>query len=295
MKNKFRRGRSPFRTSFIGSIGFNLQALLAALIVLQFLFLVPERLIAQDLIVKSFSLQEDLKVEEALMKETALKILKQTNPKELITLINGIIPIQRLHAIEELSYIANEDGRFLIENLILSDKSVEVRRACAKALGVIRSPLSEPVLLKALFDDNESVKVTAAFALSLIGEKKESFKFFSTLGSLKGKFPYTCHKAYLYIGTSDVRQPLLNDLNNPDPFISIDAAIIMAQLGFYGDAYPALNNFLNHPDKYIRMAALRGLAYLGDSASLDLITALRNDADPLVSERANMIIEKSGK
>jgi HEAT repeat protein len=192
-----------------------------------------------------------------------------------------------------LGYVGDDLSRRKIENILLTDSSDEVRIACAKALVTMRSIKSQPGLFKALNDKNEQVKIWSSITLALIGEKKKSLDFFKKYYFGTAPIPYSsCHIGFLYIGTSDVKPYLLKDLNNSDPNIAIDAAIILAQIGYFQDAFSFLRKNLLHSDKYIRMAALRGLAYIGDLSSKQLITSMLNDPESLVRERASSILAK---
>ena len=242
---------------------------------------------------KPFSLKIDKKTDEEIIKQTRAKILKGTAVSDIILNARSTNLKNKLQAIEHLGYAANSEGRLLLETYLLYDKSVEVRIASAQALGRLRSVNSKKSLIKALEDKNRNVKTYAALALSFIGEKSECFNFFSKFYEAGEDIPfYSCHIGFTYIASPQVRPFLVHDLNNQDTFIAVDAAIILAQLGFYSDATPVLKKFLSHSDKYIRMAALRGLAYIGDKNALELISSIIDDPDEMVKERAKMILEK---
>jgi HEAT repeat protein len=241
-----------------------------------------------------FSLEEDLKFEQSIINTERTKLLKSITPMQLMPDLKGKNQELKIRAIQLMGYVADEKGRKEIEDLLLSDGSDEVRIACARALVVMRTPNSKYSLIKALKDRNEEVRIWSAITLSLIGEKIESFKFFANYYSNGYSIPYSsCHIGFLYIGTDATRNYLLRDTNNPNLNISVGAAIILAQLGFHSDAFPVLKNHLTNSDKYIRMAALRGLAYIGDSPSLQLVQFMINDEEPLVKERATSIVEKN--
>ena len=235
-----------------------------------------------------FSLKKDLEFEKDMINSERIKILKITSPEQMRKSLHKGDLYLRLKAIYSLGYIADEQGRKEIENLLLNDEIDEIRIACVRALGVMRSTKSKEILIKALNDRNEEVRIWSAITLSLIGEKDESFKFFSNYYHENKKIQYySCHIGFLYIGTDKVKPYLIKDLGNIDAYISIDAAIILAQIGYGNESFSFLKKNLSSPDKYLRLAALRGLAYIGDEPSLLLIRTLLNDIDPIVKDRAN--------
>lgn len=241
-----------------------------------------------------FSSINDNEFEQKLIQEKRNKILTFTSSGALQKQIKEGDKSERVQAIELLGYIANNEGRLEIERILLdATTSVEEKIICIKALSIIRSPLSQPVLSEVTNDTLINLRVWAALALSLLGEKEESLKTFEQLHGMKQDVPYySCHIGFLNIASAKVKPFLLEDINNPDPYVSIDAAIILAQLGFHPEALEKLSKEITNEDPNMRMAALRGLAYIGDGEALEIIRTATNDENILVRERAKTILEK---
>ncbi len=245
--------------------------------------------------IKPYSFKIDCETSKKIIEASRKRILESNDINLLLADVSSKDYNSRCNAVKKLSYFTQDDARINLEYLMLNDSSVDIRTECVQALGVIGSPKSIPLLIKALNDKSGLVRIYAALTLAQLGEKEVSLKYISKLYHEIDVPYYSCHQAFLHIGTKGVRQYLIVDMTNKDPFVAVDAAIILAELGCHSEAYSCLKNFRNHFDKYVRMAALRGLAYIGDSDSLALISLSCNDPDKLVAERAKIILEMYNK
>ena len=84
------------------------------------------------------------------------------------------------------------------------------------------------------------------------------------------------------------------DLNNKDTSFALSAAIHLAQLGYFNEVFPKLKNFLASKVISIRGGAIRGLTYIGDTNSLDLIKNLLNDPDKTIRYQCKNILKNYG-
>ena len=100
------------------------------------------------------------------------------------------------------------------------------------------------------------------------------------------------HLGYLELANDDAETALKSDLLNQNPYVSVDAAIMLAELRFYKEAFPTLKSKLFDQDKYIRICALRGLAYVGNDESISLIKSMLQDSDSMVRDRSFLILKK---
>jgi HEAT repeat protein len=241
---------------------------------------------------KPISLEADKNANKAIALQINKNILKNNRINNILLEAQNANEGKRLEAIEKLGYINNEKGRILLEKYVLKDSSIDIRLECIKSLGVLQSVKSKNTLILALKDTVQNIKIYAAFALALLGEKEECFKVFKELWNKNENVPYySCHQGFLYIGTPEVKPFLIQDLQNKDQFVAIDAAIILAEIGYGEDAIPFIKKSLEHSDKYMRMAALRSLSYIGDNNSINLIKSMTADEDNLVRERTTSILK----
>jgi HEAT repeat protein len=240
---------------------------------------------------KPYSFQLDKDRESSTIQTERVHILKQKSLNSINSSLQSKDLNIKLNAIEELGYLTDKKARILLELYLINDSSIDIRIASAKALAIIQSEKSIPVLVEALNDKNRNVGIYSAFALAVIGEKDRSFTFFSSLYEKVNIPYYSCHEGFLYIGTQAIQKYLISDMRNPDKFVAVDAAIVLAKRGFNTDAFPALVIFASNNDRYVRMAALDGLSYIGDNESLALIKSKLNDTDKLVRDRAQTILK----
>jgi|GEM_PF-4891246 len=240
-----------------------------------------------------YSFEQDQKYEKILLKEKQKKIIGKL---DLETIAKGLYSedkLTKINTADILSYIPENTYILKMEDMLLNDPSDEVRYQCANSLLILDSKSSIPVLILALNDINRNVKLQVALALAVLGEKEKCASVIDLLwnnGNADAPL-YTCHLVFLYLATPDAINKLTYDLNSIDKYIAIDAAIILAQLGYYKEAFPFLKSRLNDNDKYLRMAALRGLAYIGTNNAIELIKSKLNDNENMVRERASSILK----
>ncbi|MDP3149058.1 MAG: FISUMP domain-containing protein [Ignavibacteria bacterium] len=240
-----------------------------------------------------YSLEQDKKFEKSLLKEKQNKLIGKINLETIAQGLYSADELTKLNAADILSYVPGNAYILKLEDLLLNDPSAEVRYQCAKSLLILDSKSSIHVLILALNDINRNVKIQVALALAALGEKEKCAAVIDLLwnnGDADAPL-YSCHLAFLDLATPDAFNKLIYDLNNTDKYIAIDAAIILAQLGYYKEAFPFLKSRLNDNDKYIRMAALRGLAYIGTNNAIELIKSKLNDDENMVRERASSILK----
>ena len=183
-----------------------------------------------------------------------------------------------------------------LEDLLLNDSSSKVRAECAEALKWLESKDSKPILIKSLGNSDKRVRLESALALAALGEKILSLKTLSDIFiSANSRDKLACIQGFRDIATNDAIEILCVATNSNDPHVAVYAAIILAQLKYSDYSFPKLEGFLTHDDKYVRMSALSGLAYIGDKKSLDLISQLLNDDELLVRKRAQRILDDYDK
>ncbi len=243
-----------------------------------------------------FSLEKDKMELKNLLKEHHENYKNEINLELLNQKLNSSDPHERRSAVKLLSYFP-EYGTLVtkVEELLLNDNNTEVRSECAITLQLLESKRSIPALIKALEDKDIEVKTNSMESLAALGEKEHSFIVADELWDHgKEGAPFrACQFAFRDIATPKAIKRLEYDMNNnTDKNVAISAAIILAQLGFSDKTLPFFKESLNYEDKYIRIAALRGLSYIGNEKALQLIYSKSDDPDELVKERALALKEK---
>jgi len=242
---------------------------------------------------RRYSLENDKQQMKELIKQERSKFLDQANVDNLKRGLKSSDMRERMHAVGIIGFFPESNLNGDVENLLLKDDSPDVRRKCAETLQMIGDKKSIPALISALNDSDDGVIQLSALALASLGEKEKCSAAVRKIWKKGSKDTpyYSCHFIFRDLGTQEAIDNLVFDLNNEDPYVAVNAAICLAQMGQSGKAFPALKKALKNEDFYVRMAGLRGLAYIGDAASLDLIKAQANDGHEFVRERVEQILE----
>lgn len=242
---------------------------------------------------KVFSLEKDRKKAEELRKNSLI------TPKEpienIIQKFEKGNSDEKLQGLEILSKLNSTKHLPALERAVLSDPSPAVRAECAEVLGFYKATEAKPTLMKALNDKDQSVRLQSALSLAKIGEKEYSLELFEKefdKGERKEKLK--CNLGFLFIGNEEAIINLQKSLSDPNPYVSVDAAIMLAKLEKFEIAFPILKNYLTNSDKYIRGAAIRGLAYIGDKEAIDLILGMQNDDERHIREKVHFTLKEFG-
>lgn len=240
-----------------------------------------------------YSLESENQMREEYILLNQNKYAKGVDINKLKSNIKSNIEDQRIRSIRILGLIPQNNLIIDIEEILQNDPSPMVRMECAKSLSQLKSISSIPILIKELKTEDIQLRLEIALTLAFLGEKIESFKALTDLGN-KGEWKITLdtHLGYLYIADKNAVSHLIDDLGNSNSYVSVDAAIILSELGYFKEAFPTLKLKLNDQDKYIRMSALRGLAYIGNNAAIDLIRNSLYDIEPMVRDRSSLILTR---
>ncbi|MHB9140331.1 MAG: HEAT repeat domain-containing protein [Paludibacter sp.] len=250
----------------------------------------------KNLITSTYSLKYEQKMKEDLYKQNQRKYASNIDLQAIDQDIKSVNVEQRLSAIKILGLIPISDQISKIEDLLVNDPSQEVRVECAKSLKYLNSTNSIPLLLKTLQTGDNQLKLEVALTLAALGEKTECLKTLMEIGKYGDRNTVlNTHIGYLDIATNDAIDKIKTDLSDENSYISVDAAIVLSELGYFEIAFPILKEKLSDKDKYIRMAAMRGLAYIGNDNSIELIRDMLNDSDILVKERSELILNTASK
>jgi HEAT repeat protein len=253
---------------------------------------IPTNEWAKNPATKIYSLEQERINKEKMFKQTQKKFTSGVDINRTLKDLKNVDTEKRLAAVKILGLLTSKNYSSKIRNLLSNDPSIEVRIECARALKYLKSKKSIPTLIKELKTEDNKLKTEIALTLAALGEKTESFKALNeTRRTGDWKLALDIHLGYLDLATEDAIEKLKSDLNDDNSFVAVDAAIILAELKHYKEAYPILKLKLKDEDKYVRMAAIRGLAYIGNSNSINLIRDMLNDSDPMVSERSASVIK----
>lgn len=237
---------------------------------------------------KSYQIELDVPIEDVIQQLTVTGQDLQIGTTEAENI--------RKATVELLGRIQGTQQIPVIEKLLLEDTSALVRTQCAKALQSLESVNSKQVLLEALKDNDQEVRLWSALALASIKEKQSSFTVLKNLWNTgDDRMKRFCHLGFRELATMDALDMLHHATNHKEPYVAVDAAIVLSQLGYKSDAFEIFQELLYHKEKYVRMAVLRGLSYIGDEESLMLIQDLLKDEEYLVQQRSQEILVRYGK
>jgi HEAT repeat protein len=175
--------------------------------------------------------------QSALRIKAARAIRKSKNPACLplfLKLLEDPDPVLRRLALEYLGFIKLKGHAHSIEQMLRTDTSEQVRAACAKALGEIRTPRSLAALERAL-DDAPPVRLQAVIAM---------FQFNQPL----------------------VAPSLMNLLRDGQPEIRYQVVRGLGQLKLV-EAAAAIEELLEDPDDLVRRGAMQALEEMNLSQS----------------------------
>ena len=238
-----------------------------------------------------YSLEYEQKVRADFQEQNQRKYNRNIDLARIAGDIKSVSEGQRLNAIKQLGRIPGNNQIPNIEYLLVNDTSVDVRIECAKSFKLLKSTNSIPVLLTLSHENDQQLRLQTALSLAALGEKTVSLKTLKEIGKTGDRnIVLNTHLGYLDIATDEAVEKLKSDMLETNPYLSVNAAVVLAELNYSEVAFPVLKSKLSDPDKYIRMAALRGLAYIGNESSLNLIKGMLNDSEPLVKQRSALIL-----
>lgn len=239
-----------------------------------------------------YSLQADRAAREAHYQLCQKDYAGNVDFIKLTSDLNSLDSNVRIGSIKILGLIPENSLIVQLEDLLISDPSVSVKMECAKALRLLKSSRSVNALIAGLTTDHRRLKLECALSLASLGEKTMSLDALLDLRKSGDRnLILDTHLGYLDIATVSAVEILKQDLINGNSYISVSAGIILAELGYFRESYPTLKASLSDPDKFVRIAAMRGLAYIGNDLSVDLIRNMRNDSEILVRRRCDLILK----
>ncbi|MBN2519400.1 MAG: amidase domain-containing protein [Bacteroidales bacterium] len=239
---------------------------------------------------KPFSLEKDKKEAKKLFEENKQQI--GISIDEEIKMLKSNDFMTRLHAAEQAFYFDNSEIYPVLDNMIENDTSMEIKIAIVKSLKDLQPEKAIPILIKSIKFKNNELQIQSALSLAFLAEKEVSINIFKNYFDTKERrIGLIINLGLREIANSEAIDLLEINLNHENDYISVDAAIMLAQLGYFDKSFELLKMFLNHEDKYIRGAAMQGLAYIGNDESLNLIKKNIDDPDPIVNRQAKRLLD----
>lgn len=170
-----------------------------------------------------------------------------------------------------------------------NDQSAEVRYECAKSLGIIRSRAAIAPLVNALKDPVANIALESAISLSLLGDKEHCLPIL--IDRLNDSSRDIRMKALKGMSSLGNIHALSFALDDKVPYVRVEAAIFLTKLGKNALALPVLEKNLTSQEKYVRLAALRGLKNIESDKAISLIRKAMSDPDREVQRRATVILQ----
>lgn len=239
---------------------------------------------------EAFSLKKDKELGQKLKAESWLQ--SEIPVKDLIEKLNSNDTDERIKTAMLLGKIKDTIQISALEKLLLNDNSCEVKSTCVKSLNRLNSYSSINTLISSLEDKCREVQMQSAITLAYINEKEKSFeKLLQIYSSGNRREKLACNKAFREINNSEAVNFLITALKDSNDYVTVDAAIILAQLEYNKEAFPVLELLLRtNPNNSIKRAAMRGLAYIGNEKSLKLLIEMLDHPDNLTSKRAKSFL-----
>jgi HEAT repeat protein len=159
----------------------------------------------------------------------------------------------------------------------LEDENDSVRWNAAQALGNLHSPEAISGLLTALEDENVIVRKSAASALGNLHSPEAISGLLQALKDKDSFVRWSAAEALGNVGMPEAMPELLQALKDEDSWVRGSAVEALGKLGL-PEAIPGLLTALADEDYYVRGSAVEALGKIGSpQAILRLLTALENE------------------
>jgi len=242
-----------------------------------------------------FSLENDKKIRREI-REKSFVSLSNSDIDSLISQYNSLSEIEsKCELIEKIDHVRNARIIGFLESIVSSDSSIQIKESVCQSLANLQSESSIPILRSLLRDNSTYVKISASLALLSMGDTVCLKEFGIICYSPNSKYCYSCNLGFLLAENDESIKFFYYSLkNSPNVFCRVEAAINLAILKQPNSAIPDLLSFLKDTDPDVRMAAIRGFAYIGDDKSLELIEKMIDDPNNRVKNYATRILNKFG-
>ena len=206
----------------------------------------------------------------------------------------------RIEAARYLGMASMEEASDVLVKHLTHDMDPLVRTQCAASLGDIGSVRALPTLGKALNDSERDVRLAAALSMAMLGEKVQCLDVLAqALTDHDRNIRMKALSGLRNMGTESAQLFLHKALTDPDPYVQVDAAILIAEIDTSDSVMPVLRTLLKSEDMYLRLASLRGLREAARSTrnsaeAVGLIRMALTDVKNDVRERAAWTLRDLG-
>jgi len=184
--------------------------------------------------------------------------------KELLLELVGCTDHQiRMNALADLKQTTGKDSVPVLQNAVRTDKSKWIRSSCAEMLGGLGGDGTVEILLQAVRDEDDRVRLSAAGALSRLGHPGPA---------------------------ADLIAPFASQLDDPDGAVRRRAVVNLSSL-HSPLALPSLLRAVRDSSGEVRESAARGLGHIGGSDVIPVLEELLGDPVPDVVDAAKDVLE----
>ncbi|WDE97450.1 HEAT repeat domain-containing protein [Lentisphaera profundi] len=186
------------------------------------------------------------------------ELVKRKNISALKTALQkGDSTIERLHGLWGLAQLQRartaETAPFITQ--FINDKKTIIRQHICQSLGdFTSSPSHEALLIQALSDPSQRVKLKAAIALGKVGTEKAKPALWKLIATNKGKEHIIRHISVRALARLKDQDGAIMQVNNKDPELRLAAVLVLREL-----ESAELAKFVKDENKTIREEAIRAI------------------------------------
>lgn len=201
---------------------------------------------------------------------------------------------KRRECFQRLSYFDDPVVHKIFSRALIHDSDNIVKSICIRKLGKKSTSEGVAALVEAIkltYDIRQ--KIDLAKSLITVGQYNDGFQLIKSLYNLVSPVTQIDFLYYIRkIPGSKTRVFLIETQKNSNPYIAASTSLILAQLNEKDGAFTKLSELVEDSDKYVRIIAMKGLTYIGDKKSINLIKQKTNDKDSKVKNIAKAIINE---
>lgn len=210
---------------------------------------------------------------------------------------NGGDPVARsVEYIAALGETPGEKAYNHILNFFENDNPV-IRAASVQALGRRGESRSVPIIVRALDDKSETVRMYAVISLRALNAKSQANALAPLIADPDPFVRAEALRSHLQLVGADSFHELVESLKDPDYRVRATSAECLGELAKVvgtGKVVPHLVLTLADSNKVVRMYTARALGEAGDENASGPLRALLNDPEPMVRDVAAEALKRLG-
>ncbi len=270
----------------------NRNSIIKLLFIITIIF--PVTLYTQTVSEKPYSLEKDLDNRRSFWEQERIK-----SPSD--SLINKVLYTLRNGNEDEIMncfqlYIRKIDNRSildLLDSLYLTTDSEMVMKEISSTLRFHDYKEFIPDLIIVLEYRSVMIRYNAACTLAALGEKEHCLQTLREVwDSVNWQKKQGINRALRNIGSAESIDWLIKNTKDEHTYVGCGAAICLAQIGYYNEAFPVLKDMLLIDER--KVGAINGLAYIGDKKSLELIKSMIYDKNSHVRSQSRRVLKAYG-